>query len=71
MAHDDEVSAREGPPLLTIEQVAVRLQVSSKSVRRYIEEGRLQVIRLSERKLRISEADLEQFIDDMREQHSK
>ena len=71
MTHDDEFSASEGPPLLTIEQVAVRLQVSSKSVRRYIEEGRLQVIRLSERKLRISEADLEKFIDDMRERHSK
>ncbi len=71
MTHDEEFLASEGPALLTIEQVAVRLQVSSKSVRRYIKEGRLQVIRLSERKLRISEADLEKFIDDMREQHSK
>lgn len=71
MTHDDEFSASEGPPLLTVEQVAVRLQVSSKSVRHYIKQGRLQVIQLSERKQRISETDLEQFIDDMREQHSK
>ena len=71
MTHDDEFSASERPALLTIEQGAVRLQVSSKSVRRYIKQGRLPVIRLSERKHRISEADLEKFIDDMRERHSK
>lgn len=71
MTDYDEFSAGEGPALLTIEQVAVRLQVSSKSVKRYIGQGRLQVIRLSARKHRISEADLEKFIDDMRKRQSK
>ncbi len=71
MIHDDEFSASERPPLLTIEQVAVRLQVSHSSVEHYIKLGRIPVIRLSERKRRISETDLEKFIDDMREQHSK
>jgi excisionase family DNA binding protein len=71
MTHDEEFLASEGPALLTIEQAAVRLQVCSKSVRKYIKEGHLQVIRLSERKHRISEADLEKFIDDMRKRQSK
>ena len=71
MTDYDEFSAGEGPALLTIEQAAVRLQVSSKTVRRYIGKGHLQVIRLSARKHRISEADLEKFIDDVRERHSK
>ena len=43
--------------LLTIADVADRCQVSSRSVRRWIDEGRLKVIRLG-RNVRVSERDL-------------
>ena len=51
------------PPerLLTIADVADRCQVSSRSVRRWIDDGRLKVIRLG-RSVRVSERDLAAFV---------
>lgn len=63
-----EPDGQDTPPLLTIEQVAVHLQVSLRSVERYIKLGLLKVIRLSPRKRRVSQTDLEEFINRMREQ---
>ena len=50
-----------GKPLLTAEQVASRLQLSLRTVRRWIAAGDLPVLRLG-RAVRISEADLELFL---------
>ena len=47
--------------LLTIADVADRCQVSSRSVRRWIDDGRLQVIRLG-RNVRVCEGDLAKFL---------
>ncbi len=49
------------PELLTLEQVAERLQVSVKTVRRWIDAGNLVAHRIG-RGLRVSEADLQTFI---------
>ncbi len=54
--------ARPTPPLLTVAQVADRLALSTKSIRRRIAEGVLPVRRLGGA-LRISEADLRRYID--------
>jgi excisionase family DNA binding protein len=45
-----------------VEHVAERLDVSTKSVRRYIDRGELPVHRLGGL-IRISEADLQQFLE--------
>lgn len=63
-----ELHGQDTPALLTIEQVAVHLQVSHRSVERYIKLGLLKVVRLSKRKRRVSQTDLEEFINRMREQ---
>jgi excisionase family DNA binding protein len=47
--------------LLTVPDVADRCQVSPRSVRRWIDEGLLRVIRLG-RSVRVSEGDLAAFI---------
>jgi excisionase family DNA binding protein len=47
--------------LLTITDVADRCQVSPRSVRRWIDDGRLRVIRLG-RSVRVSEGDLATFL---------
>lgn len=54
---------------LSVEDVAERMQASTATVRRWLREGRLQGIRPGGRKLgwRISEADLQRFIDESRE----
>ena len=52
--------------LYTVAQVAERLQVSTKTVRRWIENDDLIAHRLG-RQLRISEADLQTFIKARRE----
>lgn len=49
------------PTLLTIDQTAEHLQVSSKTVRRWIKNGELVAYRIG-RQLRISDADLSAFI---------
>jgi excisionase family DNA binding protein len=51
----------EGAPLLSVAQVAERLRLCSKTVRRRIAEGGLPVHRIG-RSLRISEADLGDFL---------
>jgi excisionase family DNA binding protein len=56
----------EQAPLFTLAQVAERLQVSTKTVRRWIENDDLIAHRLG-RQLRISEADLQAFIKARRE----
>jgi excisionase family DNA binding protein len=53
---------RDALQLLTVEHVAERLHVSTKSVRRYIDRGELPVHRLGGL-IRISEADLQQFLE--------
>ena len=48
--------------LLTVAQVAERCQVSPRSVRRWIDEGDLPVVRLG-RSVRVSENDLAAFLN--------
>jgi excisionase family DNA binding protein len=54
------------PPLLTISQTAEHLQVSTKTIRRWIKAGDLIAHRLG-RQWRISHADLQAFIRMRRE----
>ena len=54
------------PRLLTVATVADRLDISTKTVRRWIEAGALRIHRLG-RAVRISEADLQQFLDEHRQ----
>ena len=58
------------PKLLTLEEVAVILQVSRRSVDRYIKLGHLTAVQISPRKLRVAEDDLDKFIDEMRRLNS-
>ena len=61
------VSAPDPPPrLLSVAAVAGRLQVSTKTVRRWVEAGKLRIHRLG-RCVRISDADLQEFIDQHRQ----
>ncbi len=48
--------------LLTVEQVAERLQVHPDTVRRYIRERKLRAVRLSATNLRVRRSELERFI---------
>ena len=52
-------------PMLTVDQVAEHLAVSTKTVRRWIIDGRLSVHRIG-RQLRISEPDLQAFLAQQR-----
>ncbi len=61
---------QETPVLHTTEQVAVYLQVSCRSVERLIKSGLLPVIRISPRKRRVSQSDLDDFINRMRQHNS-
>jgi len=54
------------PALLTLDQAAEVLQVSTKTIRRWIDAGELVAHRIG-RQLRISEADLQSFIRMRRE----
>ena len=54
------------PPLLTISQTAEHLQVSTKTIRRWIDSGELIAHRFG-RQWRISNADLQAFIRIRRE----
>lgn len=54
-------AAPQMPPLLTICEVAVRLQISTKPVRRWIERGDLHAYRIG-RQPRISEEELGAFL---------
>ena len=57
-----EVDASTGGNLLTIEEVAERLRVSTQTVREMIRFRRITVIKLSAQITRIRELDLKQFI---------
>lgn len=48
--------------LLQVEDVAARLSISTKTVRRLIAAGKLRAIRLGRRALRVSEADLQAYL---------
>jgi excisionase family DNA binding protein len=50
-------------PLLTVEQAAERLNTTSRTVRNYINSGRLAGIQMSNRSWRVEEAELEAFIE--------
>ena len=65
-ADDSYTPARTFPALLTIEQTAEHLQVSTKTVRRWIETGDLVAHRFG-RQWRISDIDLHIFIRMRRE----
>ena len=56
-----EVDAHTGGNLLTIEEVAERLRVSTQTVRQIIREERITFIRISPQTTRISQADLTKF----------
>ena len=56
---------RRAPQLLTVEDAAVRLSVSTKSIRRWIEAGELPAVRLG-RAVRVEEAAVADFIDGCR-----
>tara|TARA_R100001129_G_scaffold180870_1_gene159430 strand:- start:793 stop:1029 length:237 start_codon:yes stop_codon:yes gene_type:complete len=58
-----EVDASTGGNLLTIEEVAERLRVSTQTVREMIRFRRITVIKLSAQITRIRELDLKQFIN--------
>lgn len=47
---------------LTVKQTAGKLGVSSKTVFRYIADGKLKAYKLSQRCVRIDETDLEKFV---------
>jgi excisionase family DNA binding protein len=48
--------------LLTVEQVAERLQLHPDTVRRYVREGKLRAVRLSSTALRIRSSELDRFL---------
>ena len=49
--------------LLTVQQVADRLQLNIATIRRYIKEGKLEAHRLGNHQWRIYQADLDEFIE--------
>ena len=58
------------PPLLDCNTVAIRLEISSKTVRRLIDRRELAVHRIG-RLLRVSEADLQSYVARRRQIQSK
>jgi excisionase family DNA binding protein len=54
------------PEWLTIEQVAEWLQVSTRTIRRYIEDGSLPAVNLGGRAIRIRRQDLEAWLENRR-----
>lgn len=50
----------------TTEEVAEMLKVTPDSVRRWIRDGKLKSIKLSGKFIRISQADLDEFVKNMR-----
>ena len=70
MEFETSHSGQENDHLLTLEQVAVQLQVSRRSVERYIKSGHLPAVRLSARKLRVLQSDVNEFIIRMRQHNS-
>jgi excisionase family DNA binding protein len=64
--YDSNTPARSFPALLTIKQTAEHLQVSTRTIRRWIEAGDLIAHRMGHQ-FRISETDLQTFIKTRRE----
>lgn len=54
--------------ILTIKEVAEKMQVSTRTVRRWIKEGKLKASRLGHRTYRVLEEDLISFIKDHRKE---
>jgi excisionase family DNA binding protein len=50
--------------LLTVREVAERLSVTPRTVHRYLADGKLPRVQLSERAVRIRETDLQAFIEE-------
>lgn len=50
----------------TAEEVAEMLKVTTESVRRWIRDGKLKSVKLSGKFIRISQADLDEFVKSMR-----
>ncbi len=67
---EQDLDDQDTSTLLMLEEVAARLKVSRRSVDRYIKAGLLIVIRLSPRKQRVSQSDLDDFINRMRQHKS-
>ena len=63
------MSNKQEDKLLTIEEVAEILRVSSRSVNRYIESGRLKASKLGV--WRIKQSDLDKFLEETSNQKSK
>ena len=47
--------------MLTVEQVARELKLTTRTIHRYIKDGKISVIRLSSRAIRISEKELKRL----------
>jgi excisionase family DNA binding protein len=58
--------AARSPEWMTVEQVAEWLQVSTKTIRRYIEDGSLPAVNLGGRAIRIRRQDLEVWLQNRR-----
>ncbi|MHB2023680.1 MAG: helix-turn-helix domain-containing protein [Mycobacteriales bacterium] len=64
--HSTQSPSRGGqhkPVLLTIDEAADRMGVGVRFMRRLIEEGRIPVLKLGERKTRLDEADIDAYIE--------
>jgi excisionase family DNA binding protein len=55
------------PDLLTIEQVADALMISTRTVRRLVERGDLEAFRVGERQLRVSADECSAYLERQRE----
>ena len=66
MRADSSVLVSLSPQLLTIPDVARRLALSIRSVRTLIALGKLPVVRVSTRAVRITESDLAAFVAERR-----
>jgi excisionase family DNA binding protein len=49
--------------MYTVQEVAQQLRVSERTVRNWVERGELRVFRIGKRGYRISESDLQTFVD--------
>lgn len=48
--------------LLTLQDVAIEVGVSERTLRRYVSDGRLQVIRINRRTVRVDPAEVDRFL---------
>ena len=61
-SQDQAAQANDGRPLLRAEDVAIRCATSLRTVRSWISSGRLEVVRLSPRMVRVTETALADFM---------